>query len=1090
MLNKTEKKDRVILWLNNAQGDYLFCNSMFNRFFHVTDQGLMGKVDSTLLSSELVAFLRDQEQIAIHQGHCSFTRSFTYGESESCLKATVFPIWDGELLQGFWGMGYALSKTDFLNDYLSLKEDDKKRVGRLFQTALKNGVLEPDSLDLINYTINQQVVECSLRMQIEMINATSDSVFLMTADSSQFIYVNQTAAKKLEYTVDELTGGMCVFDIDPELQGIELWHQHMSDLKLLGSRRFETLHRTQSGYCFPVEISATFSHQFGHDVVIAIARDISERKRCELVVVQREQELRALAEASPGVMGSFHLWPSGKVTIPYVSQSVFDVFGLDYLELFDDSKALAKLVHPDDLRRLLVSLSKSAKKLTEWYCDFRIIHPSKGVRCLEVYAKPQVHEQGGVIWYGHVHDVTERKTLEEGLQVSLELNERILDTLPDLLFEIDADGVYLNVWSKHDEQLVSKREELLGKNFRDVLPTDAVDVALKTLQEADEKGYSIGNQYRINLHNESRWFELYVTKNKINGHYAVLARDITQRFNAQRELEQALDFSQSVLSALPDILFELDEQGTYLNVWASDQALLAQQKEQLLGKRISEVLTEENAEICMEAIRLAKQYGRSVGKTIYVDLPMGRRWFELSVSIYKSYEGRFLGLSRDVTALIEAKKDIEHLAFHDPLIGLPNRIMAKQVAEQLIEEAKQSSHLFALVYFDLDEFKGVNDTFGHSVGDIALKKIAQRVQQGLSDNEILYRQGGDEFLILVKNAVSKAAIAEMSQTLLSCLEQPIEFMLEDSLYSLTFSASIGIALLGTDGNDYDILLKNADMAMYQAKRNGKNGYSFYSHELGRNLLEQFKISQDFKSGIANNEFVLHYQPQIDLVTNQITGVEALIRWNHPIHGFLMPARFISAAENTGMIVALGEWIIQEACQQVARWQHKGIYLSVAINISAPQFKRGNLESLVKNYITQAGIEPSSIELELTESLLMQDTELTMRTVANLKSFGVRIAIDDFGTGYSSLAYLKKFSVDKLKIDQSFIADILNDLDDEVIVKTIIQMAKNLNLQTIAEGVEEAKVADCLALLGCNQVQGYHYAKPMPAEQLEHYFTNY
>jgi predicted signal transduction protein with EAL and GGDEF domain len=374
---------------------------------------------------------------------------------------------------------------------------------------------------------------------------------------------------------------------------------------------------------------------------------------------------------------------------------------------------------------------------------------------------------------------------------------------------------------------------------------------------------------------------------------------------------------------------------------------------------------------------------------------------------------------------------------------------------------------------------------GHSIGDAILQKVAKRLHLCVRESDTISRQGGDEFLLILPEINDPEDVRAIADKLIQTFEKP--FTVHNQLLSV--SASIGIAIYPYHGDDFNNLLKNSDVAMYKAKESGKNTYCFYTKKMNRDIIDQFKIESDLKSALQNNEFILHYQPQIDLATNTIAGVEALIRWNHPQHGMIPPLSFIPIAEGSGQIVQIGQWVIEEACRQAALWHSLGITVRVAVNISATQFKRGNLETVVKDALKLSGLNPKFFELELTESTMMHNLESTLQMVQSLKALGVQLSIDDFGTGYSSLAYLKRFAVDTLKIDQSFVRDIVQDQEDTVIVNTIIQMAKSLNLKTIAEGVENLDVLAILEDFGCNEVQGYHYAKPMEASEFERYFTS-
>jgi diguanylate cyclase (GGDEF)-like protein/PAS domain S-box-containing protein len=466
-----------------------------------------------------------------------------------------------------------------------------------------------------------------------------------------------------------------------------------------------------------------------------------------------------------------------------------------------------------------------------------------------------------------------------------------------------------------------------------------------------------------------------------------------------------------------------------------------------------------------------------------VSISKGVRTVHAHGKVFRDDNGtpiRMMGTVQDITERKEIAKKMEYLAHHDMLIGLPNRILSQQKTEQAIEKVKLTQNKVGLLYIDLDGFKAINDTLGHTVGDAVLKKVAERIIENIRPNDILCRQGGDEFLLIMPDITFAKEVKFLSDKLIKLFDQTFEVQ----GHLLTTGASIGIALYPDHGDNFETLLKNADIAMYHAKNNGKNGYSFYNQQLNHHQIGVFKLQNDLKSALQHNEFLLHYQPQIDLKSQQVIGAEALIRWHHPQMGIIPPINFISIAESSGLIVQIGEWVIREACHQAAKWKNMGVTITVAVNISSIQFKRGDLEKIVKSAIADANIDPHCLELELTESILMHDTDNTLQTVRNLKAFGVQLSIDDFGTGYSSLAYLKRFVVDKLKIDQSFVRDIVSDQEDAIIVRTIIQMAKSLNLKTIAEGVENQDVLKIIESFGCEEVQGYHFDKPLSPDEFE------
>ncbi|MDD2700235.1 MAG: EAL domain-containing protein [Sideroxydans sp.] len=424
----------------------------------------------------------------------------------------------------------------------------------------------------------------------------------------------------------------------------------------------------------------------------------------------------------------------------------------------------------------------------------------------------------------------------------------------------------------------------------------------------------------------------------------------------------------------------------------------------------------------------------------------------------------------------EAELRLEFLAHHDALTGLPNRILLRDRFEQAVAQSERTNTGVAVMFLDLDNFKEVNDTLGHSLGDKLLVEVVGRLREALRDSDTISRQGGDEFIILLPEVEGTDVMSNIAQHINDVFNEPFEV----GEYSINTSVSLGISHYPRDDRDFDALLRNADTAMFQAKESGRNTYRFYSEKMNLDAQEQMFLHGRMRTALKDNEFKLHYQPQIDLDDGRIVGVEALLRWSHPEMGTIPPSRFIPLAERSGLIIPIGEWVLHEACRQGRVWHDQGKALMVAVNLSALQFKRGNLVETVSQALQQSGLPAESLELELTESILLQDVELAIKTLHALKELGVRLSIDDFGTGYSSLSYLKRLAVDKLKIDQSFVRDLNRSADSDAIVRAIIQLGHALQLELIAEGVETAEQLTFLRAHGCDMVQGYYFSKPVEA----------
>jgi len=440
-----------------------------------------------------------------------------------------------------------------------------------------------------------------------------------------------------------------------------------------------------------------------------------------------------------------------------------------------------------------------------------------------------------------------------------------------------------------------------------------------------------------------------------------------------------------------------------------------------------------------------------------------------------------MGLRVQIERFRESEKNLTHLAQHDALTRLPNRILGSELVEQAIASSVRHQQLVALLFVDLDNFKDVNDSVGHSAGDEFLKQVAVRLREAVRHADIVCRQGGDEFLIGVTDISDTQGIAQVANQVLQRMQAPFHLRGLEILAT----CSIGIAVHPKDGATFEELLRHADLAMYQAKESGRNAYRFFDEEINTSIRENLHLISSLRQALAQNELVLHYQPVFDLHTNRLVGAEALVRWQNPKFGLVSPGLFIPAAEKSGLIVDIGQWVLQEACRQMQAWRQAGApALMVAVNLSAVQFRRGNVEAVIERALQQSGLDPTQLELEMTESTLIQDTEKFMQTLHRIKSMGIRLSIDDFGTGYSNLSYLQRFAVDKLKIDQSFVRHLLNGEKDVAMVSAIIHLAKSLNLTVTAEGVENEDTRAALEHMGCDQAQGYWFAKPMPAAQFE------
>ncbi len=441
----------------------------------------------------------------------------------------------------------------------------------------------------------------------------------------------------------------------------------------------------------------------------------------------------------------------------------------------------------------------------------------------------------------------------------------------------------------------------------------------------------------------------------------------------------------------------------------------------------------------------------------------------------------------DTTEQKRALQQIEFLAYHDPLTGMPNRTLGQERLQQALDAAEQDGGSLGVLYLDLDNFKHFNDIYGHAMGDRLLKSVAARVASSLRAEDTLCRLSGDEFMVVLLDLDAVEPLQRVCQRILTRIAEPLE--VEGIKPLLSFS--IGGAIYPEHGHDIGSLMRHADLALYEAKRAGRGTFRIFEPRMNESLRHYLQTCDDLRRAIEREEFELHYQPQIALHNSQAIGVEALLRWNHPQRGLLQPDSFIAVAEESGLIAPIGRWVLQEACRQGAAWHRAGwCQLRMAVNLSAVQFRHGQLGQEVFEALAESGLNPRRLELELTESTLLNNDSMILSTVAGWQEQGIELSIDDFGTGYSSLSYLKRLNADKLKIDRSFIANLHEDEQDRTIVRAIIQIAQSMGIKTIAEGIEDPLVAEQLRAMGCDKVQGYWYSKPLPAGQFEQWFKRY
>lgn len=676
---------------------------------------------------------------------------------------------------------------------------------------------------------------------------------------------------------------------------------------------------------------------------------------------------------------------------------------------------------------------------------------------------------------------------------------RCLEDYSNLKYAMDAsiiiaatntEGQILYANDKFCELSKYSREELIGKNHR-LLNSGHHDKSFfismwRTIKKGEVWEGEIKNKAKDG---SFYWVKTIIVPIKDQAGapvmYISLRTDITEGKTAQEKLVTALenDF-RFVVNSMNNLIFKITKDSYNRFVYILNEGKLAYdlglQNEHMYNKTPKDIFPLELANL-FECHYESAFSGQAVNYTYSFK---GRQLLTYLSPIHRDgHVVEVIGCINDITDLHNAQEEINFMAFHDMLTSLPNRRKFNDDITHVISNSRKHNTCFAVFFLDLDRFKQINDSLGHTVGDDLIKEVANRLRQVTAGKGSIYRFAGDEFIIVYPNIQKKEAISAHAKEITSIFEK--SFLLDHSLEMYT-TASIGISTFPEHGEDYDTLLKNADTAMYVAKSTGRNNFKMYEREMNQHYEEALLIEQYLRKAIDNNELELHFQPKLDLAAEKVNGVEALLRWNHPLLGSISPAKFIPIAEDTGLIIKLDEWVLEKACQQNKEWNqfYFSAPIKVAVNISPLHFRLPNFSNVVERVLKKTGLDPHLLEIEITESSFIDNTEQCITCLKKLREMKVSVAIDDFGKGYSSLNYLRKFPITSLKIDRAFIQEVAENPEDIAIIKAITYLAHELNLKVVAEGIETKEVMELLEKLGCDEIQGYYISKPLPKKELE------
>ncbi|HUP62661.1 MAG TPA: PAS domain S-box protein [Thermoanaerobaculia bacterium] len=910
---------------------------------------------------------------------------------------------------------------------------------------------------------------------------------LIDPQTGAIVDANMAACDYYGYTRDELLA-MRIWDINIRSED-ELRHE-MSRASSKERTYFHFRHMRASGEIRDVEVHTGPIDTGGRRLLYSIIHDITERKRAEEALQQSEEKYRVIFDYAP--VGIYQSARDGRIVT--ANLALARMLGYDSIEELQTKNMERDVYFDAHQREELIRRFEPYGYANNVELQWRRRDGTPVWVQLNAHA---IHSpQGTVFFEGFVYDVTERRRAAESVAVADLQRKAVLDAATRVsIIATDPDGT-ITVFNAGAERMLGyDAAEMIGNRslldlhvpnelahhasglsleFRRPIGGFDVLVLRAALEDVEEREWTYERKNGETITVAVSVTALRAEDGSITG-FLHVAADVTERKRAEEMLRR----QSAAMTASMDGIGILDHRLDFTYVNDSLAKLFGYHKPaELLGKSLCDLYEpHEQVRLITTIMPVVQQRGRWRGEA--TGLRRDGANFPQEISLTAISGDGIVCVVRDITERTYAEEQIKHLAYHDALTNLPNRLLFKDRVTVALSHAQRQRTPLAVLFLDLDRFKVINDSLGHNIGDQLLQAVSTRVQACVRDSDTVARLGGDEFTVLLPSLQRSEDAAPVAEKIIEAIRHP--FTIEGREFFIT--TSIGISLFPEDGTDAEALIKNADTAMYQAKELGRDNYQLFNAVVNAKALHRIALEHGLRKALANSEMAVHYQPIFDLRSGRITGMEALLRWDHPVLGSIPPATFIPLAEATGVMIPIGTWALREACKQAREWHTAGFKtLTLAVNLSVTQLQHPDLVRRVAEILSETGLPPRLLELEITESSAMQSPDTSIRTLYDLKKLGLRISLDDFGTGHSSLSYLKRFPIDTLKIDQSFVRDITTDPDTAAIVEAIIAMAHSLRLKVVAEGVEFTEQANFLRRHACDQMQGYLIKEPVPSHE--------